>query len=251
MGPRLVGALALVVLASAGITDLLIQRRPTSLVGRPTWALAQTLPTQDDFPAAWNYAVHGTVGFATPQPAPQPGPATLIPTADYLPVECAQLPAALIPTLPGTPTVHVDRTPVGVASAAFYFADSVAGGQSDADEPNADFAVSAPADPAGFVTQYLDWLGSCGTYRVTLHDPRSHRQISRSAATSVEAPADGAALTVTRTFLDDGAERPREYRVSFYPVRGLLLTCKTSMTGADAQLIDTLAAATARKLAAL
>ena len=252
MGPRLVGALALVVLAGAGAADLLIPARPASLVGQSNWALAQTLPTQDEFPAAWNYRISGAVGFATPRPAPDTGGAeSQLPTADYTPGECGALPAALLPAWQA-PELHIDRTPVGVARARAFWAGMVAAGDRHDAEPNAEFTITAPADPAGLVDEYLDWLGRCGSYRVSVFDPSTDRRTARSAVTSVEHPAAGAALTVTQGFLDDADDaRPHEYRLSLYPVRGLLLTCRTSFVGADADRIDALAAETARKLAAL
>ncbi|MBS9532508.1 hypothetical protein KIH27_02775 [Mycobacterium sp. M1] len=250
--PRILGAVALTVLGACGVLVLTTAPRSNSLVGRSNWQLAATLPVQADFPAEWNYAIRGSVGWATPPDSTTAEPdGPLIPTAAYTPADCGSLPAALAVAADSPANVHVDTTPVGIASAKLYWRDSVAAGEPDTDEPDTDFVITAPGEPSS-IGEYRDWLRRCDAYRVTVFDPQTRTRVERFATTTVEAPDPGAALTVTRTFVDvNGGAEPVSHRVSYYPVRGLLLTCSTSMRGADADLVRELGARTARKLAAL
>lgn len=252
---RMFAAAALAVLAGCGVLVLLTPPRSAGLLGRSNWALADALPARADFPADWNYSVNGMIGWATPpSPAAESAdaPNPIIPTVEYTPARCGELPAALAGAGTESASVRVDTTPVAIAKARFYWRDSVAAGDPQDDGPTADFAILAVGETSDLVGEYLDWLKRCNSYGVSVHYPETQSDVDRLATTMVDEPVEGAALTVTRSFRDlgSGAES-LSYQISYYPVRGLLLQCRTNMTGADAELVHRLAVETVRKLRAL
>jgi hypothetical protein len=258
--PRVVGALALAVLAACGVIVLVIPGRadsPTSLESRSNWVLAGALPASIDFPGDWGYSVTGplqrtrawdTVSSSTPQ--------TGVPRAVYAPAGCANIPKILDHS--GArfgPSVGVDRyTELNVHPAAFI--DSDATGELDEQGPRASLAIwVVPKGPAR-IANYVDWLGRCGSYHVTNYDGDGKFKSQRNVQTAVEGrSADGpeASVTVTRTFIPVGNRKAAAtYQVSYYAVRGVILECSIyKMDGPDRSLMQRRAAETLRRLRAL
>jgi hypothetical protein len=262
--PRLVGAVALSVLGVCGVTLLAIQPRSdsgASLASRSDWDLATALPTGADFPADWGYSVAGQLRRATPSKTQSGNPAPSVPppqgpTAAYTPATCGTIPKILDQSSGGALAayVQVDRyTQIWAQDAAPP--NSAATGESREHGPNARFAIWVVPDASARIANYQDWLGRCGSYRVTNYDYGNRAKNERTVTTVVEAPsADGAdaAVTVTRSFVTIGSHDPSStYHVVYYALRGVLLECSIYMDGADADLVKGVAAHTLQKLRAL
>jgi hypothetical protein len=256
-----VSAVAFAVLTACGVTLWLIAPRPNeahaasaSLLSRSDWVLATALPTSGDFPADWGYALAGRLrraaptGTATSSTPPRPRPAT----AAYEPAACAELPKILDQSSGVLAAyVQVDRyTQIFVQDAVP--ADAAATGERREHGPNARFSIWAVPDSQARIAGYLDWLGRCGSYRVTNYDRASDIKSERTVTTQVEAPSDDgadAAVGVTRTFTPTGSiDPPSTYHVAYYSVRGVLLECTIYVEGADADMVRQVAAHTLQKL---
>lgn len=257
--PRVVGAVALAVLAACGAVVLVIPRHASapSLASRSNWVLAGVLPTSHDFPADWGYSLHGALRSTaiadTPTSgAPQPG----IPRAVYAPEPCTPIPKMLDHTGAAMgPGMNVDRsTTLRAAYAAL--ADADATGERSPTGPNADLTIWVVPDGAARIANYVDWLGRCGSYQVTNYDGDGTFKNRRHVHTVVEGrSADGAdaAVTVTRTFITPGDRQPLvSYHVTYYALRGVILECAShDMKSADRDLVQRRVAETLRRLRAL
>jgi hypothetical protein len=258
---RVVGAVALALLTACGVTLWLIAPRPNeahassaSLLSRSDWVLATALPTSGDFPADWGYSLAGRLRRAAPtgtapsSTRPRPGPAA----AAYEPATCGDLPKILSQSGDALAAyVQVDRfTQIFVQDAVP--GDAAATGERREHGPNARFSIWAVPDSQARIAGYLDWLGRCGSYRVTNYDRGSEVKSDRAVTTQVEArSADGAdaAVVVTRTFTPSGSiDPPSTYHVAYYAVRGVLLECAIYMEGADADVVRQVATRTLQKL---
>lgn len=257
---RSVGAVALAVLGACGVLVLVIPPRASwlpSLEARSNWVLAGALPASNDFPADWGYSVSGplqrtgvwdTVSSSTPQPG--------VPRAVYAPAACRNIPKMLDHSGASFgPSVAVDRyTELRVNSAAFL--DSDATGEPDDFGPRARLAVwVVPGGPAR-ITDYVDWLGHCGSYHVTNYAGDGKFKSERNVQTVVEgrsASGDEAAVTVTRTFTPVGNRKPpATYHVTYHAVRGVILECSIyQMDDPDRSLVQRRAAETLQRLRAL
>src|ERR1700743_1408518 len=112
--PRVVAAVALVLLASCGVTLLVTKPRlkmPASLSAQSNWVLAGALPTSGEVPAGWGYGLAGELQRSTPasrdlaQALAQP-----LAALSYEPPACGHLPRMLDPREGGQgPHVNVDR----------------------------------------------------------------------------------------------------------------------------------------------
>ena len=242
---RAIAAIAAAVPGVCGATVLALPA-PPNLLSYPNWTLATTLPPRDAFPPDWDYSVHGFLGRAIP-PAPAPAPP---PTAVFTPPECGQLPALL--TAPGTAAAtvsgsypdHPDQILVARPATAY---DANATGEIDRTGPQTRFTLWAVTDGPGLIADYRTWLHGCAGYRVAT---AGHRRTVTTEIRDAPVARVDTALAITRTFSGAGAA-PRSYRVEFHPVRGLLLECSTTLTGADGDEMLRLASPTLRKLRGL
>lgn len=250
IGPRSVCAMALVVLSACGATIVGFPARPVSLRSLPNWDLAQLLPGVHDFPPGWNYSLRGSVHRTDPESTPaRPSTRASAPAAAYTPRECAQVPK--IAELFGGPgyaaLVHVDRQTDEIARAVLM--------SEDEPDPNARFVIWPVTDGSAMITNYVDWLGQCGTYHVTSTDPDSGNEKRRTVATTIEARSTDAAdatLAVTRstTVTAPGPNHTMIYHLTYYWVRGVLLECATNLVGTDVDVVNRVAAQTLQKLRA-
>lgn len=257
--PRVVGAIALVVLGACGVTVLATEPGSkavsASLTAQADWSLATALPASADFPPDWGYSLSGRLQRAAATTDALPPPPNPSPTAVYTPDTCGSIPKVLDHSGAALAAyVQVDRyAQLFVQDAPPP--DAAATGEGREHGPNSRFAIWVVADGPARVANYLDWLGRCGSYRVTNYFLDGRVKNQRNVTTAVEArSADGAdaAVTVTRTFTTIGSRDPAStYHVAYYAVRGVLLECTMYMEGADLDQVKRLAAQTVNKLRAL
>lgn len=246
--PRVVSALALVVLAVCGAALLMPGPRPTSLTPRSNWDLATTLPSYRDFPPNWNYQLEGTVRRRAPASSTAPAPAAAPTSAykAYAPADCGNAPKILdlYKTARFSAMVHVDPNTNDIASATVL----------SSDEPNlnARFIIWPVPDGPALIADYLDWIGRCGSYSMSTAGPDNQIVDARTVTTTVDARSDDT-VTVTKAFDETVADQPpvSTYHVMYYAVRGVLLECATNLNGSDIDLVKRLAAQTLQKLHAL
>jgi hypothetical protein len=212
----------------------------------PNWELAQLLPNVHDFPPDWNYSLQGSVHRTDPEHAPA-WPSSSAAARAYTPHECAQLPK--IAELFGRPgyaaLVHVDRQTDEIARSVLM--------SEDEPDPNARFVIWPVTDGSAMITNYVDWLGRCGTYHVTSTAAGSSTEDVRTVATTIDArSADGAdaALKVTKstTVSAPGPSHTMVYHLTYYWVRGVLLECATNLDGSDVDVVNHVGAQTLQKL---
>lgn len=257
--PRVVGAIALVVLGTCGVTVLATdpnsKTTATSLASQTDWTLATTLPASADVPPDWGYSLSGRLQRAaapTDALTPPPNPS---PTAVYAPDSCGSIPKVLDHSGAALAAfVQVDRyAQLFVQDAPPP--DAAATGEGREHGPNARFAIWAVPDGPARITNYLDWLSRCGSYRVTNYFLDGRVKNQRDITTAVEARSAAgadAAVTVTRRFTTIGSRDPSStYHVAYYAVRGVLLECTMYMEGADLEQVKRLATQTINKLRAL
>jgi hypothetical protein len=242
--PRVVGAVALVVLGACGAALVVIPSRPTSLISRSNWDLAKALPSDHDFPPDWNYALQGTVRRAAPkndEASREPG---VRPTSVYAPADCGNVPKilGLYKTANFAALVHVDRSKDDVASATVL--------SSDEPEPNARFIIWPVPDGPALIADYLDWIGRCHSYSLSAVDPDGQVTDTRTVVTTVDTRDGDDAVTVTRSTNDDQSPTA-SYHVVYYAVRGILLECATNWSGSDVDLVKRLAVETLNRLRGL
>ncbi|KZS59800.1 hypothetical protein [Mycobacterium ostraviense] len=258
--PRVVGGAALAVLGACGAALLVTAPRsdtaPANLASRTDWDLATALPAGTDFPSDWGYSLTGRLRRAA---TADPGALTTAPHQDpaaaYEPGSCGDIPEILDHAGGALAAyVQVDRyAQLFVQDAAA--ADFAATGEGREHGPNARFAIWVVSDAAARIANYLDWLGRCGSYRVTNYffDGRvkNHRTVTTQVGVRSAAGAD-AAVTVTRTFTTIGSRDPSStYHVTYYAVRGVLLECTIYMEGPELDLVQKLAGQTLQRLRAL
>ncbi|WP_224770431.1 hypothetical protein [Mycobacterium simulans] len=261
--PRVVGAIALAVLGTCGLTLPLTAPHPSrahgstaSLASRTDWTLATALPASADFPADWGYSLTGRLQRAAPSPidalAAQSSPD---PAAVYTPEICGSIPKVLDHSGGALAAyVQVDRYAQLFVQDAPQ-PDAAATGESREHGPNARFAIWVVPDGTARIANYLRWLDQCGAYKVANYFLDGQLKDQRNVTTRVEArSADGAdaAVTVTRTFTTIGSRDPSStYHVAYYAVRGVLLECTIYMEGAELDQVKQIASHTLTKLRGL
>lgn len=254
--PQVVGVAAVVVLGICGAVLLVRAPHDSSLASRTNWALATALPTSVDFPQDWGYSLTGRLQRAPSTAAPSPTPTvSTAAAAEYAPVDCGTIPHLLDHSGAALAAfVHVDRYAQLFVQDAPP-ADAAATGESHEHGPNARFAIWVVPDGPAQITHYLNWIGRCGSYRVTNHFLDGEVKNRREVATSVESrSADGAdaAVVVTRKFTPvTGRDPASSYHVEYYAVRGVLLECTIYLEGVELQQVKGVAAQTLRKLHSL
>jgi hypothetical protein len=246
LGPRTAASAALLVLGLCGALVVALPARPILLRSLSNWELATLLPGRDDFPASWNYSLRGALRRADPDRA-TPWPTRHPPV--YRPAACGPVPEiARLFDGPGyAAAVHVDHRTEQIARPVLQ--------ASDEPDPNARFVVYPVADGTAMIATYVDWLGRCGTYHVTVADPVSGADEPRVVVTTIDARSaagDDAALEVTRltTVTAVGPLRTTVYHVGYHWVRGVLLECATNLSGADREVANRVGAQTLQKLRA-
>lgn len=258
--PRVVGATAVAVLGVCGAAVLMAapcpDNAPTHLASRTDWALATALPASADFPSDWGYSLTGRLRrAATPDPSALNAAPRQDPSAVYEPGTCADIPKVLDHAGGALAAyVQVDRyAQLFVQDAAA--ADFAATGEGHEHGPDARFAIWVVPDTTVWVANYVDWLGRCGSYRVTNYFFDGRVKNRRSVTTQVgmrSADSADAAVMVTRTFATLGSRDPSStYHVTYYAVRGVLLECTIYMEGPDLDLVQKLAGQTLQRLRAL
>lgn len=247
MKARLLGALALLVLAGCGVAAALSVGPTASLVGRSAWVLATTLPGGADFDPDWAYSVNAPLAYAT---TPVPAPATAPGGPVFSPPHCAPLPDVLV--IPGTrvASATAESEPRGLAIAVAAPA-AAATGFIDSPRPDITFRIWVPEDAPASIQRYRDWLAGCGSYEVDFTDPGTsahrHGTISTVIDTDPDVHAE-AAVTVTRGLTESDTHTQH---VGFYAIRGLLLECSTSMGADQIDQLNRLCVRTAERLRAL
>jgi len=246
---RLLGVLALLVLAGCGVTALLGVSAPASLAGRSNWALATTLPGAADVDPDWGYSLNAPLAYATAPPQPEaldsPWPEPVL-----SPPHCAPLPDLLV--IPGTRVVSVtaESEPRGSAIAVAVPAGA-ATGFIESPRPDMAFRIWAPADALTAVDRYREWLAGCGSYEVDFTDPRTSAHRHGTISTVIDPDPDvgaEASVTVTRSLTESDTHTRH---VGFYAIRGLLLECSTSMGPDRVAELNRLCVRTAERLRAL
>lgn len=255
------GLVSLVILGSCAAALLMTapgsSRSTRSLAAHDNWALATALPVSSDFPQDWGYSLTARLQRATPTagatPSAPPGPNPA--AADYAPDPCKTLPRILdhsADTLAAF--VHVDRYAQLFVQDAPP-ADAASTGESHEHGPNARFSIWVVPDGPAQITNYLSWLGRCGSYRVTNHFLDGQVKNRRDVSTTVDSrSADGAdaAVVVTRKFTPvTGRDPASTYRVEYYAVRGVLLECTIYLEGAELEQVKQVAVHTLQRLRAL
>lgn len=258
--PRIVGAVALLVIGVCGATLLIsprIKASTGSLSSHSNWALATALPVSSDFPSDWGYALTGRLERPVPStsgtlsPPPPAGAAA----ANYAPEQCGILPQILDhPSTSLAAFVHVDRYAQLFVQDAPP-ADAASTGESHEHGPNARFAIWVVPDGTAQIANYLGWLNQCGNYHVTNHFLDGQVKNRREVVTTVEsrsAPGADAAAVVTRKFTPTAGHDPAStYHVEYYAVRGVLLECTVYLEGAELDQAKQVAARTLQRLRSL
>ncbi|OBF91775.1 hypothetical protein A5791_14755 [Mycobacterium sp. 852002-51163_SCH5372311] len=258
--PRVVGAAALAVLGACGVIVLVIPSRassPPSLDSRSNWVLASALPASSDFPADWGYSLRASlrptrVSDDDAASDWRPG----VPRARYGPPACTTIPKILRHTGAGLAAQQgVDRSTQLSAREAGLMDDD-ATGRHDESGPNASLVIWVVPDGPSRISNYVEWLGRCGSYQVTNYNQDGAVKNKRSITTVVGArSANGAeaAVTVTRTFTTPGSRKPPlTYHVSYTAVRGVIFECSIyDMAGPDRDLVQQRADQTLKRLRAL
>ena len=253
--PRVVAAVALVLLASCGVTLLVIKPRlkmPASLSAQSNWVLAGALPTSGEVPAGWGYGLAGELQRSTPASSDLPQP---LATLSYEPPACGHLPRMLDHREGGQgPHVNVDRyTTIEALEPAL--ADVNATGDVHEIGPNATLTIWAVGDGPAQIAEYTDWLTRCNSYHITDHDKSGKTKAERTVTTVRDEPWPGGtdvAVSVTRSFgTARNTKPPLTYHVAYFALRGVILECSIFMKGPDVDVVKGLAAATIAKLRTL
>lgn len=196
-----------------------------SLIGRPTWDLAVTLPSAEDVPADWDYSLVGRIGRVTPLPTPITALTT--DTEGYTPSECGEL-----PILDQMPRATVGSS--GAASVQITLPDQQIGHE-------ANFYLYTVDDPKTLIADYTGWAQRCAQFHHSGFNPTTGSYEDYEGTHTVDAT------------LPEGAETgiAVDGNRFAYLVRGIMVQAHTTMEGGDRELIERLVAATVRKLAAL
>lgn len=250
IGPRVISAAALVVLGACAAVVVGFPTPSVGLRSSPNWDLAKLLSGIHDFPADWNYSLRGSLRRTDPDAdVAAPSGSAAGPASVYAPPECAVVPK--IVELFGRPgfaaLVRVDRQTDAIARPVLM--------SSDEPVPNAHFAIWPVRDGWAMIAKYVDWLGRCGSYRVTSTVAGSGNEQVRTVNTVIESRPGAdreAALAVTRSTTVDApvAGMPLVYHVSYHWVRGVLLECATNMVDGDVDVVNRVAAQTLQRIRA-
>jgi hypothetical protein len=255
--PRVVGAMALAVLGACGVIVLVVPPRAsssTSLELRSNWVLAGVLPASHDFPADWGYSLYAPLR-RTPI-SDEVAPSTWrqgVPRMRYGPAACINIPKILDHLGAGVgPGVGIDHYTTLQAAEPGLMDDDATGQRSESG-PNASLHIWVVPDGLARISNYVDWLGRCGSYQVTNYSQDGAVKNKRIVTTVVEERAVNgaeAAVTVTRTFTTPGSRQPPlTYHVSYHALRGVILECSIyDMDGADRDLVQRRAAETLQRL---
>ncbi|MCV7316232.1 hypothetical protein H7J77_11865 [Mycolicibacillus parakoreensis] len=218
--------LALIIFAAAWVVAFRGDH-DASLIGRPTWELAATLPTADDVPADWDYALTGRIGRVTPLPTPIAAVTTG--SEGYTPQECGEL--TILDQMPGQTTDSSNAASVEVTLPSQHYQLG----------HRANLYLYTVDDPKTLIADYTDRVRRCAHYHYSGVNPMTGSYEDYEVTRTVDASLPEGAETGVAV---DGNRFA-------YVVRGIMVQGYTNMEGGDRDLIERLVAATVRKLAAL
>lgn len=220
--------MALAVLVACGLVWFAVPRQAKPAGPLSNWALATALPTSEDFPAGWQYSLRGSL---TP-PTIVTHPLEKNPDETFEPAECAYSP---MDEIGKDEVASVEAYPPGE------------GGQHG---HKVHYWIWAVADGPGLVSQYMDWLGRCHTYRYSYRNPETGATVQDTVVTTkVDIPVpEGVDAAAADAYGSDTSAGPTHFS---YAVRGVLLECDFGVRGEDLALAQRLADQTVRKLLAL